>query len=76
MSSWEMYPALIRLGLSFCDDLAAFDRLTAEQSENMAACWREAPSVAREVWRMAVEAKARLATASKIDAKADFLAAE
>jgi hypothetical protein len=60
MTTWHLYPALIRFGLSFCDDMAAFEALTAEQSETMAACWREAPKVAREIWGMAGEARERL----------------
>lgn len=60
MNNWPLYAALIRFGLSECETLADFERMTAEQADHMAACWREAPSVAREVWMMAGEAKRRL----------------
>lgn len=60
MSDWSFYPALIRLGLSFCDDLAGFRRLMSEQSANAAACRAEAPEVAAEIRRMCEEAKRRL----------------
>lgn len=60
-----MYPALIRFGLHFCDDLAAFRALMSEQAENAKACRAEAPEVADEVRRMCVEAKRRLEVGAK-----------
>jgi len=63
MSGWEMYPALIRLGLQFCDDMPAFRRLMSEQAENAAACRAEAPEVADEIRALCLAARERLSLA-------------
>lgn len=69
MPGWEMYPALIRLGLQFCDDMPAFRRLMSEQAENARACRAEAPEVAAEIRRMCEEAKVRLEVAITREAR-------
>jgi hypothetical protein len=65
MSTWHLYPALIRFGLSFCDDLPAFRSLMAEQSATAKACREEAPEVASEIRAMCEVVRERLATTTK-----------
>jgi hypothetical protein len=60
VTTWHLYPALIRFGLSFCDDLAAFRSLMSEQAATAKACREEAPEVADEIRAMCEEAKRRL----------------
>ena len=60
LSDWHLYPALIRLGLQFCDDLPAFRRLMSEQAATAKACREEAPEVANEIRAICEQARERL----------------